>query len=730
MSVLSIKGVRSYSPVDAVEFDFSKKVTLIYGQNGSGKSTLSGYFYKPEDCQYNKCTFLPDPKLEYLVFNQDYIDENFHSTTTQPGIFTLNSDNADIQAIIEDNIKKIKITQSELLISSEELQEKEDLNASVEDVFIDRVWSKSSLIRRSPIASLVTWMTRKRRFFDEVKSHTKKEELTAEQLNDEFNLLEKDKDKRHTILEFPTFPILDEDESLLLKTPLIISSDSQLSDVINRLGNGDWVKRGEKYLNDNVCPFCQQALSVEHFKAELSKLFDESYKKRISSIEAIKNKYSVWIDSILILRSQFDESEYISDDDSCYELLSTLERVYKENNQRIESKLSSPSSSITLNDVEIYYHKLKDSINKINANITQHNLKIDNYDLEKNNLESRLLSYLRNINDEFFVQLDNQKKEIETAIDELKKVIDNKTSIIEDLKKENSIKSSEIVNIEETIGKINNTLKSLGVTGFEIVRHSPEKETYRLHREGGGSSQNVFKTLSEGEKTLISFLYFIEQCNGSSSKESIAKDKMIVIDDPISSLSHNFIYEISAMIYYELISKDIASKFVILTHNLFFFQELVITAGSDKNVIKGWKLYRITKNQYSQCQDIGKEDVLNEYQSLWQTLKDAKSGVVNPIILPNTMRNILEYYFSFACKKEKLREVLRDLAQKYSDHRYNSFYRFINRNSHSDGRNITTFAAVDTASYLEMFERIFIDTQDHDHFLAMMGEMVLKEKIA
>ncbi|KHS98900.1 hypothetical protein RC90_08670 [Pectobacterium brasiliense] len=729
MSMLSIKGVRSYSPVDAVEFDFSKRVTLIYGQNGSGKSTLSGYFYKPEDPQYNKCTFLPDPRLEYLVFNQDYIDENFHSTTTQPGIFTLNSDNADIQAVIEGNIKKIKQIQSEILTLSEELQEKEALSASVEGTFIDRVWNKSSLIRRAPIASLVTWMTRKRRFFDEIKIHTEREELTTEQLNDEFNLLEKDKDKRHSLLEFPVFPILDEDESLLLNTPLIISSDSQLSDVINRLGNGDWVKRGEEYLKDDICPFCQQTLSVEHFKVELSKLFDESYKKRLSSIEAAKVKYSLWIDSILVLRNQLDECKYISSDNSCYELLAVLESVYKENSQRIESKLSSPSSSITLNDVEIYCNKLKYSINVINDNIAQHNLKIDNYDLEKNNLEIRLLSYLRSINDEFFIQLDTQKKEIETAVDELKKSISNKKSILENIKKENSIKSSEIVNIEETIGKINNTLKSLGVTGFEIVRHSPEKETYRLHREGGGNYQNVFKTLSEGEKTLISFLYFIEQCNGSSSKENIAKDKMIVIDDPISSLSHNFIYEISSMIYYGLISKGIASKFVIMTHNLFFFQELVITAGSDKNAIKGWKLYRITKNQYSRCQDIGKEDVLNEYQSLWQTLKDVKSGIVNPIILPNTMRNILEYYFSFACKKEKLREVLRDLAQKHSDHRYDSFYRFINRNSHSDGRNITTFAAVDADSYLEMFEKIFIDTQDHDHFLAMMGGTVLDDKI-
>ncbi|NNC27559.1 AAA family ATPase, partial [Salinisphaera sp. USBA-960] len=135
-------------------------------------------------------------------------------------------------------------------------------------------------------------------------------------------------------------------------------------------------------------------LSVDHFKAELGKLFDESYKKRILSIEAIKDKYSFWSDSILMLRNQFDDSEYVSGDDSCYELLATLESVYKENSQKIESKLSSPSSSIMLNDVEIYYHKLKDSISAINDKITQHNLKIDNYDLEKNNLESRLLSYL------------------------------------------------------------------------------------------------------------------------------------------------------------------------------------------------------------------------------------------------------------------------------------------------------------------------------------------------
>lgn len=730
MSILRVKDVRSYGPENAVEFDLSKRVNLIYGQNGSGKSTVSGYFYKPDDYQYNKCTFLPDPQFEYLVFNQDYIDETFHSTATQPGIFTLNGDNADIQLVIDGNIKKIKNIQSEILALNSQLQEKENTKLTIEDTFVDRVWSKSSAIRRAPIASLVSWMTRKKRFFDEIKNHIEKSEFTSEQLNDEFILLEKDKDKKHVCLNFPNFPTLEPQELSLLSTPLIISSDSQLSAVINSLGNGDWVKKGEGYLSGDICPFCQNTLDTEHFKSELGRLFDESYKNALSSINSIGVKYDSWKIAADLLRTQFEDSEYISEGDACCELLSTLELIYKDNSQRIEQKTLSPSSSITLSNVENCIEKLKFNIEEINIKVTQHNLKIDNYDLERKSLETKLLSYLRNSNDESFIQLDNQLKEIETAISSIRSDIDSKKSSIEALTQENNAKSSEVVNIESTIKKINTTLKSLGVTGFEIVRHSPDKELYRLHREGGGSSQSVFKTLSEGEKTLISFLYFIEQCNGNSSKDGVIKDRMIVIDDPISSLSHNFIYEISAMIYYELISKNIAEKFLILTHNLFFFQELIITASSDKNAIKGWQLYRITKNQYSQCQSIGKEDVLNEYQSLWQTLKDAKAGIINPIIIPNTMRNILEYYFSFACKKEKLREVLKDLAQKYSDQRYNSFYRFINRNSHADGRNITNLAAVDTTSYIEMFERIFTDTQDHEHFIAMMGEEDVKEKTA
>lgn len=730
MSVLYVKGVRSYSAENDVEFDISAKVTLIYGQNGCGKSTVSGYFYKPTDSQYKDCRIVSEPDLDYLVFNQDYIDETFHQNNIQPGIFTLNSENAAIQEAIDENVRKIKSNNREIDNLQSSNSEKESMIDSVKSTCVDKIWDKSAHVRKSSITSLVTWMGRKQKFFDAISKHTQKEELTLEELCERYSSLQENKDTKYNIITPPNLPFLDEKEISILKSPLLTSSDSQLSDVISRLGNGDWVRRGEKYLSDNCCPFCQQHIDTESFKQELNKLFDESYNQGLQSIRDIMFKYAKWLDEMQSLRKQLELLDYINQDHTCYNSIIVVENLYSKNADKMEGKLLSPSIVVELEDVSSALSKLKSDIFDINSQVEIHNDKVDNYQEKCTLLEYNLLSYLNFLNNDNFIQLSEQLKEINDFIELNKQRI---CSLLEDnirLNDDNKSNSDKVVNIEDTIIKINSSLISLGVTGFEIVRHEPEKENYRLAREGNDSTKNIFKSLSEGEKTLISFLYFIEKCTGRVNKDDVIKDKMIIIDDPISSLSQNFIYEVSSMIYNDLISKDVAKKYLILTHNLFFFQELIINANAERNVFKNWNLFRITKNKFSECHEIGKDDVLNEYQSLWQTLKDAKIGVVNSVILPNVMRNILEYYFSFSCKKEKLRDVLKDLAKENADQRYNSFYRFINRHSHSDGRNIVNVGAIDATTYLEMFERIFISTSDHEHYLAMMGIELSPEEMA
>jgi wobble nucleotide-excising tRNase len=83
------------------------------------------------------------------------------------------------------------------------------------------------------------------------------------------------------------------------------------------------------------------------------------------------------------------------------------------------------------------------------------------------------------------------------------------------------------------------------------------------------------------------------------------------------------------------------------------------------------------------------------------------------------MRNILEYYFSFVKKKDRLKDVLTELSDKYSD--FKPFNRYINRSSHSDSVNINDFNDIDSSRFAEIFRLIFERTGFLEHYNTMMG---------
>lgn len=726
MTKLFVKSVKSYSPDVDVEFDFSSKVTLIYGLNGSGKSTISGYFFNPSNTEYGKCRLDSEDDVQYLVFNQEYIDETFHNSQTQPGVFTLNNENAEITKKIEDNNKEIIKNNKIKDTKTKEKQDKTESKESVCAKIVDEIWNRTTTIRKSEISNLVNWMSRKQKFFEAINDHGKVKENEFHDLEDRYKYLNKFKEVKYTKIPELILPTLSKKDIDVLASPLLNSSNSHLSKSIEKLSNSDWVRAGIKYIADEQCPFCQQHINSELFKKELSNIFDETYNETLSEIEDIKRRHTNWSNDIDNYLLNFNDSTEMIDNNLLSKNISDIKYHYDMNEKLIERKLSSPSEQIDLNIDFNILDNLNKQVNELNEKIDEHNKKIDNYDDECETLKQDLLSHLKFINEASLNRYHEQSKEIDILIEKLDEEIKSLNDKNKELQEENRLKSSEVVNIEETINKINDSLLSLGIMGFTLIKHQDESETYKLHREGQSNTKSVFKSLSEGEKTIISFLYFLEQCKGLKNKDDVIKDKLIVIDDPISSLSHNYIYEISSMIFNDLILKEVAKKFIILTHSLFFFQELVITASSEKNIIKNWSFYRIVKGKYSQCFQLKRDELLNEYQSLWQTLKDAKNGSINPIILPNVMRNILEYYFSFSCKKDRLKEVLKALADSHAEPRYNSFYRFINRHSHSDGKNIQTIGSVEANVYLELFEKIFTDTGDHEHFNAMMETEEIK----
>ncbi|WP_420831723.1 AAA family ATPase [Bathymodiolus japonicus methanotrophic gill symbiont] len=79
------------------------------------------------------------------------------------------------------------------------------------------------------------------------------------------------------------------------------------------------------------------------------------------------------------------------------------------------------------------------------------------------------------------------------------------------------------------------------------------------------------------KKTLITYLYFLELCQGSVNSNDTTQDnnKIIVVDDPISSLSHNYIYEIGALTHKKLIKDDKYAQVILLTHSLYYLHEMI-----------------------------------------------------------------------------------------------------------------------------------------------------------
>lgn len=223
-----------------------------------------------------------------------------------------------------------------------------------------------------------------------------------------------------------------------------------------------------------------------------------------------------------------------------------------------------------------------------------------------------------------------------------------------------------MVNIQDAINAINSELILFGLDGFSIVP-AGEKE-YKLKRPNEDIAK--FETLSEGEKTVISFLYFLELCKGKENSDEVVTDKIVVIDDPISSLSHMYVFNVAQLIRKNFFNDNKYKQVFILTHNLYFFHEVLY-----KQKKENCKLFRLCRSEFSQISEMKPEEIQNEYQSYWQILKDHDQSKATDTILANAMRNILENFFGFI-EKNNFKKSIEELEK---EGKYKFFIRYIKR---------------------------------------------------
>ncbi len=104
--------------------------------------------------------------------------------------------------------------------------------------------------------------------------------------------------------------------------------------------------------------------------------------------------------------------------------------------------------------------------------------------------------------------------------------------------------NKRIVSTAPTINSINDLLRDSGFQGFILREKRGQQNVYEVVRQDG----QVAAGLSEGERNFIAFLYFYHLVRGSHTDADVSKDKIIVIDDPVSSMDSSVLFIVSTLV--------------------------------------------------------------------------------------------------------------------------------------------------------------------------------------
>lgn len=711
--------IASYKVATTLETD--KKVNLIYGLNGTGKSTLSNFLYDSQHANFVNCSADGALGAEVLVYNSKFVREHFHEADKLNGIFTVSKENAQAEKDLTTAEAELTVSQNSKLKIEIEYSQKQNAWEALKSSAEEKTWeikTKYSGGDRVLEFCLEGLMGKKGKLFDHIASISmpiEKPNKTAEILKNEAEILFGDNAKKYTTLSKLDFYASQVEENQIFKTPIVGNQDSIISDLINRLENGDWVKEGFAYVdilqksNDESCPFCQQKTITASLSEAIRGYFDESYENSINELNRLKEIYTSSVENISNIIS-YNENPFLSEkSEELTTRHSLLLDLYQRNISLIEAKIRNPSQEKILKSSSILLNSVNNLINLINEKTLEHNNKIDNKKQELASIKEKFWLLMRWDYDQTISPFKKAKIEYEKYFHEKELELSELTSFISTtIAKIREIQKST-VNVDSAISSINDRLVSLGIESFSIIKHN--ESLYRIIRSE--DQEGDFHSLSEGEKTVISFLYFIEKCHGKSSATDSSRKKIVVIDDPISSLSHVYVFNVGHMIKSEIFKSEKFEQVFVLTHSLYFFYELTDTNHQRR---KEWqKLFRIVKNSFgSHITKMAYEEVQNDYQAYWSIVKDSQQPSA---LIANCMRNIIEYFFGFVERRDFNNVFLKPQLQ---NNKYQSFYRFMNRESHSFGQNVFDYKEFDFSLFHEALKVVFEENGFSEHYATMM----------
>lgn len=718
---IRINNVTTYSkPVELK----TKKLNFIYGSNGSGKTTISnllGDYIFSNDFYIHPVV----KNRKTLVYNKNFVDRNFKHDSSVKGIFTLGEDSINAQKQLEELHKR----NQEITLSLEQKQEsikQIDIKSETQKkICTDIFWEIQRNIGSEFIAALAGYRNSKQNFFgyciETYNKWNKTECQTLENIKTKYELAFGKENHIYPIYDKILLSAVEAVEySSLLKKVIAGSDDTPVGQFIEFLKNSDWIKQGIDYLKttESKCPFCQQNVSDE-LQSDIINYFDEEYENNCQELKRFIKAYEIYFEEVctklnFILQNKIQILDYVLFESK----VESLNNLIELNKGKLLEKEKSPSSKVEIASSIELVKNINDILDSFNFKIEQNNEIIQNQSQEQENCKKILWEYIvsqkKDALESYLTAFNNNNKAIAGIQGSITELNGQLTANIIEIK---GIES-ELTSIAPTVTKINDILSKFNFKGFQLKENKVLKGTYLIIRDDGTDAKD---TLSEGEYNFITFLYFYYLVYGSQENTGITLNKIVVIDDPISSLDSNVLFIVSTLTK-NLISdcrkeKNGISQIFILTHNIYFYKEVTFL-GSRENFKKDEVYYGIVrKNEnITSIKEYKNNPIQTTYQLLW---KEIQSENVSSITEFNAMRRILEYYFQTIGGIEYEKCINKfDGNDKYV---CKSLVSCINDGSHFIGDDFEiAFDESNIENYKKIFKLIFEKLGHVQHYNMMM----------
>lgn len=706
-----------------------KRFNLIYGWNGSGKTTLSSLFRHLETREpLTDCTVTVsinnhdvqgaafDTVTEPIrVFNRDFIAEN---------VFTATREVAPIHVIGKANIDK----QKRIDHLKTCLRDAQAAEVAARDLHAQAVRAEDNfcIAQAKVIKDCLGGGGNRYSNYNKANFRRKAEALNKD---DHVAAAKVDESEKAALLvqtrgtpkpalaeitySVPDISSLDRSVSLLLKRTVLTETLATLRDVPDI---AEWVRDGlvlHRAQGAKTCLFCTQTLPETRLR-DLEKHFSDEFEQLQTDIDTSITDLQTLVTTAKAF-SPPSKAELYDDLAEEYSRALTgcrtaIKKVTEHVSALIESLRRKKTSPFQAMELTVSAPIIDTShLDLLKNAITTHNAATADFAARVEAAQSLLEdSYVAEAYDEF-ARLVEECQAAKDQLDHASRTSKLHTSEIETIER-------EIISHQEPAEQLNKDLRAY--LGHDELKLKVCETGYQITRR-----DQIASDLSEGERTAIAVLYFLRSLK---DRNFDAKHGVVVLDDPVSSLDANALF--NAFGFIKAHTQNVGQLFV-LTHNFALFRAVREWLNNLRGPLKNEKnIYMLECISCSdgRCACLKEIDpLLREYESEYHylfayiyriTQKPGAGDLATYLPAPSIARRVLETFLAFRVPG-KSTLYGRMAAIPYDEAKHARIYRFVQTHAHrdaiGDAEDDLTILSETKSVLTDIIE--FMRTADGDH---------------